>query len=33
MHGFGYYTIWVLGAGGLLTYLALRYLSQVTITR
>lgn len=33
MHSFGYFTIWVLGAGGLLTYLGMRYLSQVTITR
>lgn len=33
MHSFGYYTIWVLGAGGLLTYLVLRYCSQAMIIR
>lgn len=33
MHSFGYYTIWVLGAGGLLTYLGIRYISQATITK
>lgn len=33
MHSFGYYTIWVLGVGGLLTYLGIKYLSEAMIMR
>ena len=31
MHSVGYYTVWVLGAGGLLIYLGLKYLSEAMI--